>query len=358
MNCFRKIGLLLLTLYLFPSVLCSQYSISGQLEDSEHKYKFITLELVSSINELTGTSMNAVINRAAIDSTGHFILEGKDLPVEPKLYRLSLQKEGEGIGISTGPWKNHIHVVLHKESVLEIISCADVSKNFSFCKVKGSEENMVIQDLYDNVLQTFWDDYVKIHKTGSDLKKDLVYQSHNDFLKNYCDTSSHFFSALIAYKHIKTEQDEDYRTDSKFYNSFLNKVMDMRPNSPYAKELKKEFYTDLDILHGQKATAMSYLHWVLLFIIISCGAYIIALRKQISKMSDAHASAAIVPVETRLKSLSKKEVEVFQHIQKGKSNKEIASTLYIEVNTVKSHISKIYQKLDIKSRKEALEISL
>lgn len=51
--------------------------------------------------------------------------------------------------------------------------------------------------------------------------------------------------------------------------------------------------------------------------------------------------------------LSAREIEVLSKISEGKSNKEIADELFIEVSTVKSHINKIYKTLNIKSRKEA-----
>ena len=37
----------------------------------------------------------------------------------------------------------------------------------------------------------------------------------------------------------------------------------------------------------------------------------------------------------------------------GKSNKEIAIELFIELSTVKTHINKLYTKLKIKNRNEA-----
>jgi DNA-binding NarL/FixJ family response regulator len=39
-------------------------------------------------------------------------------------------------------------------------------------------------------------------------------------------------------------------------------------------------------------------------------------------------------------------------LKKGRSNKEIAQELHIEVSTVKSHLNKIYSRLGVKSRKE------
>jgi DNA-binding CsgD family transcriptional regulator len=53
--------------------------------------------------------------------------------------------------------------------------------------------------------------------------------------------------------------------------------------------------------------------------------------------------------------LTKKEKEILDLILADKSNKEIAATLFIELSTVKTHINKIYSKLEVKSRKELFE---
>jgi DNA-binding NarL/FixJ family response regulator len=51
--------------------------------------------------------------------------------------------------------------------------------------------------------------------------------------------------------------------------------------------------------------------------------------------------------EERYKLLSNREREVFQLIAEGLSTREIAETLYVSVSTVKSHRSKIMEKLGI-----------
>ncbi|MHA7057911.1 LuxR C-terminal-related transcriptional regulator [Aquimarina sp. M1] len=52
--------------------------------------------------------------------------------------------------------------------------------------------------------------------------------------------------------------------------------------------------------------------------------------------------------------LSKQENTIKKLIISGKSNKEIAHELFISINTVKTHISNIYSKLNISNRKELL----
>lgn len=51
--------------------------------------------------------------------------------------------------------------------------------------------------------------------------------------------------------------------------------------------------------------------------------------------------------------LTKREIEVLRLLAESKSNKEIATELYISEETVKSHVKNIFRKLDVKSRTEA-----
>ncbi len=55
-------------------------------------------------------------------------------------------------------------------------------------------------------------------------------------------------------------------------------------------------------------------------------------------------------------SLSKQELRVLNLIADGKSNKEIANQLFIAETTVKSHVSKILKKLNVKRRTEAVKV--
>ena len=51
--------------------------------------------------------------------------------------------------------------------------------------------------------------------------------------------------------------------------------------------------------------------------------------------------------------LSKREEEVLQLVAKGASNREIASTLFISENTVKTHLRNIMNKLGVTNRSQA-----
>lgn len=53
--------------------------------------------------------------------------------------------------------------------------------------------------------------------------------------------------------------------------------------------------------------------------------------------------------------LSKREMEVLELIAQGCSNQEIASQLFVSLPTIKSHSSKLFEKLDVNRRTQAVE---
>ena len=61
--------------------------------------------------------------------------------------------------------------------------------------------------------------------------------------------------------------------------------------------------------------------------------------------------------ETRLRELgiTRRELEILELIAKGFSNREIAEQLFVSENTVKTHSSRLFDKLDVKRRTQAVQ---
>lgn len=56
--------------------------------------------------------------------------------------------------------------------------------------------------------------------------------------------------------------------------------------------------------------------------------------------------------------LSNREMEVFQFLAKGFTNKEIAEHMFLSVKTIESHRSKIYAKLGLKTRSDLVSYAI
>ena len=53
--------------------------------------------------------------------------------------------------------------------------------------------------------------------------------------------------------------------------------------------------------------------------------------------------------------LTARECEVLELLANGQSNKEIARSLDVSPNTVKTHLARIYEKLDVQRRTQAIQ---
>jgi NarL family two-component system response regulator LiaR len=59
--------------------------------------------------------------------------------------------------------------------------------------------------------------------------------------------------------------------------------------------------------------------------------------------------------ELRKLNLTEREYEVLQLIVKGHSNADIAEHLFLSVSTVKTHVSNLFVKMNVKNRTQAME---
>jgi len=75
--------------------------------------------------------------------------------------------------------------------------------------------------------------------------------------------------------------------------------------------------------------------------------------KLLTEFKDLTAGAARKPAEKTDAALSPREGEVLQLVAQGSTNKEIADSLFISENTVKTHLKNIMEKLHLANRSQA-----
>lgn len=52
--------------------------------------------------------------------------------------------------------------------------------------------------------------------------------------------------------------------------------------------------------------------------------------------------------------LTKKEFQILQDLRKGKTNKQMAASHFISINTIKTHVKNIFEKLEVHTRSQAI----
>ena len=71
----------------------------------------------------------------------------------------------------------------------------------------------------------------------------------------------------------------------------------------------------------------------------------------------ARVAGVRIPRESRPRQrLSAREQEVYELLAQGRSNHEIAKTLFISESTTKVHVRHIFEKLGVHSRAEAVSV--
>jgi DNA-binding NarL/FixJ family response regulator len=80
-------------------------------------------------------------------------------------------------------------------------------------------------------------------------------------------------------------------------------------------------------------------------------------RRLIEEFASRPEPAAAAITSAALKQLTEREREVLELVAKGQSNAEIATALYVSHATVKTHVSRLLMKLDVRDRAQLVMVA-
>lgn len=81
----------------------------------------------------------------------------------------------------------------------------------------------------------------------------------------------------------------------------------------------------------------------------------VVIEKEVTVFRSAHEPFLPDSEMIRRLGISQREMEVLQLVAAGATNQEIADQLFVSLNTIKTHTSRLFEKLDVQRRTQAIE---
>ena len=305
----------------------SEPIIHGKLQLDSIWEPVVYLSHIPTFNDMFTMSNEIIIAETEIDTSGYFAFQTDDLPYRDNFFRLHISKKDAPPAslIIGGNEENHIFLIANSRSTVFIDNTGSVGL-FDKYVLKGYEPNDDLETINEIIKLSEQSDTIL-------LKKQFVEKTLNEQLRKIADTSSNAIVSLYALNSSKFET--TYLSNQQFYENYLKKWKN--EDSTYFRELRTK-------LPQQESNSTI---WFIAFGLFFFG---------LGFLINYYFSKPRGKNNNHLKTLSIQERKIFQLIQLGKSNKEISEEYNIGLSTVKSHVSSIYSKLNIKSRKEAMDL--
>ena len=287
------------------------------------------LSLIPDFNHLNTISYNYIIEQSGISKDGLYEFSTEYLPEDEHLYRIHFSKKGDPPAslIIGGKDHNHLFLFAARDSEVSItVNKGDRFINdFSF---EGYNPDIALQDL-----KTRLEALDSIDQMGNIVNREYAIEAVYEDIKTYADTCSLPLLSLYALYNINYL--EDYDNNPAFYRRYLRKWRFQK--SSYFTEFRRS-------IRGEIKPA---------FLIVVIGGSVLILTILAMILYQRHKKNKN---KNPLLELTIQERKVFDLLRQGKSNKEIAEECSVSVSTIKSHVNSIYSKLDVKSRKDIMNI--
>lgn len=308
----------------------TDHAIRGKLHLDSIWEPVVYLSYIPSFTQMNTMSYDMIIAEARVDSSGLFSFPTNYLPEEDKVYRLHISKTGAPAAslILGGREENHMFLTTNGNTSI-YIEGKETGPVFKDATIDGYAPNLGFRRIdrtYSYIDST--------HYGGTAMKKEFVVRAIYEELRYAADTSVHALVSLYAL--YRSNFESNHATNPKFYEDYLAKW----------ESESSQYFTDFRASLPMAKPGTSWTQYAL----IGIGFFLLGFALHYLLFTRKKKARAL------LTSLSVQERKIFTLIQSGKSNKEISEEYNIGLSTVKSHVSNIYSKLNIKSRREAMDL--
>ncbi len=326
----------------------AQYKFSGYV-DAESTKGAVYLSAVDDYRKISGVFPEQILNKMYPDSTGYFSFSGDNLPLENKIYRIHVDtcsEDDQNTTHFTGqcPNSKEINFIANNNDTLTLPFSFD---DEMFCRVISINEKanafLKIDSLKHDMIFAFG-------TYRSEANRKINSKKWFSILQQYGEQMQEPLAELYSYSFFSDRAQplhayylEDLKTNP-YYDDLLKRLTEKYPNSNYTEQYREELASDKYLIAIIKPDGLPWWSYMLGSIAVLSILGNFFFYGKLKKM------ARLIP--SKEESLSKQEKKVLELILENKSNKEIASDMFVSLSTVKTHINNLYKKLNVNCRED------
>ncbi|MCK8521574.1 LuxR C-terminal-related transcriptional regulator [Aquimarina sp. D1M17] len=330
------------------SVLFSQFEFTGYI-DNEKWSGDIYLSLIEDYRKLSGIYPEQIIQKTHSDSLGYFSFSGNNLPSENRIYRIHIEN-------CSGNKEHLVHFdgfCPDSEEVIFVANNTDsISLPFSldkevFCTIVSTNEKSNAFISVDSIIDEMRYAFASYR---SETNRKLNTNKWFSTLQNFTQGQNEPLSELYLYSFLSNKSSNLYSyylDDLKrntYYDELLKRLEKTYPGSIYLNQYKSELASDKFLTDPLQSETKNY--WLWLIVVLLLISVCFNIFQFLGSRKEDNSSNYL------RKELTQQEQKVLEFILNDKTNKEIASSMFVSVSTIKTHINNLYKKLKVSSRDE------
>ncbi len=327
--------------------LSAQYRFSGEVSP-ENAGNAIYLSLVEDYRKSSRVYLDQIIKKVEVDSLGHFLFEGDNLNTENRMYRIHLDGcSEESSGAHFLGQCNNSKSVLFIANNTDTVQFPTSFEEQSLCTITSTNPKSSVLLEWEGLKEQMAYDFVDY---PSEASKKLNMKKWFSELQNFGEKANEPLVELLIYDFLSDKRNETYSHyledigSNPYYEELSSRLQQTYPNAGFTQEYEAEISTDKELANFNQPKIAKLL-WVVLSVLalslLGNLYFFVNRRAKLKSKSD-----------DLLQKLTPQEQKIVHYILLDKSNKEIASALFVSLSTVKTHINNLYKKLDISSREE------
>jgi len=340
---------------LLSSLWINAANISGKIQLNDGWQPVLFMASINSPENLNVTSPDFNISKTFINPDGTFAFQNITLPSDQRFYRFYMIKSQNSlVELNVNVERFYIHFILDDASNIKFTATTD-SSEFNVTSVSGDTRNQLLLKFQN----TFFGKRQQFKNDLSTAQKEFLSIDLENYIREFVDTCSNALVGLFALYQIE-DKETDFLKNSDFYFNFQKKLNEQFPLSVYTEKYDnllsdlvgfRQMVCEIPGVIPKWKDILIYVESALLVVFLFIIIFLFTrLRKQINTANEVE-----FPGKENIEKLTVKEREILELLSLGKSNKEIASKLFIELSTVKSHLGRIYKQLNVNGRLEAIK---